>query len=183
MAVSQEMIAFIDSMKHSPAHNYVVPGLTSWLIGSPHPNHGCVRMFTMCRHHEEPIIPHSHRFDFRCLVLKGEVINNIWERERFGSNGDPYSVSEVTYEGVLGKHQKRFSYYGMFYKISSKYSAGDEYSMKANQFHSIFFEKGSMVLFFEGPNVNETSHVLEPVVNGETIPLFRTDEWMFRKCP
>lgn len=32
------------AMRHSPRHNYVVPGLTSWLIGQPAPT-GTVRLF------------------------------------------------------------------------------------------------------------------------------------------
>jgi hypothetical protein len=93
----------IRAMRHSPRHNYVIPGLTSWLIGQPHPTMGCVRLFTMDRFHEEPIIPHSHRFAFRCRVLAGAVTNRIWIEDE---DGDPYLCSEVTYEGELGKHRK-----------------------------------------------------------------------------
>ena len=52
-------------MKHSPVRNYAIPGLTSSLIGSPSPN-GTVRIFECSREHQEPIIPHSHRFSFQC---------------------------------------------------------------------------------------------------------------------
>jgi hypothetical protein len=176
--ISNDFIGFIESMKHSPARNYVIPGLTSWLIGSPHPIHGCVRLFTMSREHEESIIPHSHRFDFRCLVLRGKVTNNIWVKDGFG---DEYAISDVTYEGKLGCHKRINAETGKFSKISCIYREGQEYAMKAEQFHSIYFGKGSSVLFFEGANRLDKSQILEPVVMGERIPLFKTEDWMFRK--
>lgn len=177
--ISTALIQFIDKMKHSPAHNYVIPGLTSWLIGLPHPEHGCVRLFTMSRQHEEPIIPHSHRFDFRCLVLKGGVLNRTWYVDSFG--GDEYMVSDVTYEGQLGVHARSEVTRRMFASSDARYTAGQEYEMRAEAFHSIYFDKGSMVLFFEGKNRLQKSQVLEPVVMNERIPLFRTEAWMFRR--
>lgn len=177
--MSPETINFLINMAHSPAHNYVIPGLTSWLIGSPHPEHGCVRMFEMSRVHEEPIIPHSHRFDFRCIVLRGEVNNHIWyENEK---TGDEYTISDVTYEGKLGVHNKTELRTGRFSRKIHTYLEGDEYAMKAEQFHSIYFSKGAVVLFFEGPNRLEKSQVLEPYINYETIPLFKTEPWMFKR--
>ena len=178
--ISKHLIDFIHAMKHSPAHNYVIPGLTSWLIGSPHREHGCIRMFTMSRDHEEPIIPHSHRFDFRCLVLAGEVRNCVWT-ETTQDLGDFYEVSDVTYEGVLGKHERTVVGRNFYRKKETVYCVGSEYSMKAEQFHSIFFSRGAEVLFFEGPNRVAQSQVLEPVVLDEAIPLFRTEPWMFRR--
>lgn len=177
--ISKDMIDFIERMKHSPAHNYVIPGLTSWLIGTPSKEHGCVRLFTMSRHHEEPIIPHSHRFDFRCLVLRGHVHNHLW-RVDFGG-GDWYEVSDVTYEGELGKHRKTAVRRDRYSREVNIYASGDEYAMRAEQFHSIYFERNTAVLFFEGPNRLELSQVLEPVVDGDTIPLFKTEDWMFRR--
>lgn len=53
--------------------------------------------------------------------------------------------------------------------------------MKAEEIHSITFSRGASVLFFEGPRKTDTSTVLEPVVDGETIPLFRTEPWMYGK--
>ena len=176
--MSPDLISHIDTMRHSPAHNYVIPGLTSWLIGTPSREHGCVRMFTMCRDHEEPIIPHSHRFDFRCLVLAGRVTNNIWS-EAYG--GDQFEISDVTYEGELGKHERTVLRRGHFKKVSRSYAAGEEYAMKAEEFHSIFFARGTKVLFFEGPNRLASSQVLEPVVLDQTIPLFKTEDWMFKR--
>lgn len=169
----------VNEMKHSPSHNYVIPGLTSWLVGLPNPPHGCIRMFTMDRFHEEPIIPHSHRFDFRCLVLNGEVLNRTWYLSDILS-GDPYNISRVTYEGTLGKHKKTSEGIKSFSHKDNVYKAGEEYGMLAEEFHSIYFSKGAEVLFFEGPSRLDTSEVLEPVVDNEVIPLFKTEKWMFR---
>lgn len=177
--ISKELIAFIETMKHSPSHNYVIPGLTSWLIGTPNKEHGCIRMFTMSRDHEEPILPHSHRFDFRCLVLRGSVRNRVWH-EASPSLGDLYEISDVSYEGVLGKHIKTTLLRGHFAKTECTYGEGQEYSMKSEEFHSIFFSRNSAVLFFEGPNRLVSSRILEPVAGSETIPLFKTEPWMFK---
>jgi hypothetical protein len=137
-------------------------------------------MFTMSRHHEEPILPHSHRFDFRCLVLRGAVHNHIWRRTS-EHRGDSYMVSNVTYEGELGLHHREDAEEAHFAKGVASFKAGEEYSMRAEEFHSIYFERGTEVLFFEGPNRLELSQILEPIVMGERIPLFRTDEWMFKR--
>ncbi len=180
------MIEHLISMQHSPVHNYVIPGLTSWMLGEPSKTHGCVRMFTMSRTHEESIVPHSHRFDFRCLVLKGSVKNVIWTEEQTVSygealTGDQYEVSEVTYEGEFGVHKCKPCYRAFFNRKIETYTENKEYSMKAEEIHSIYFSKGARVLFFEGPPRLPTSVVIEPVVDGEKIPLMRTDPWMFRK--
>lgn len=167
----------LESMKYSPRHNYVIPGLTSWLISDPSP-HGCVRMFQCSRDHEEPILPHTHRFDFNCIVLAGKVRNRIWTP---WSEGDEYQVSEVTYEGIMGQHQKFPREIKKFTFSENEYTQGDEYEMSSGEYHSIYFRKGTKVLFFEGPSdPDEKSLILEPVVDGEVIPLFRTDPWMFR---
>lgn len=173
------LIAAIKAMMHSPVHNYVIPGLTSWLVGEKGEN-GFVRVFTMSRNHEEPIVPHSHRFDFVCKVLKGGVRNRIWSTCD-ADKGDLYQQSIVSYEGTFGQH-KLIPLVKEHWKYSEfSYGEGDEYGMTAEEVHSIYFEKGSMVLFFEGKARHPASIVLEPVVDGQTIPLMRTDPWMFRR--
>ena len=184
--MTKELLEHLKSMRHSPAHNYVIPGLTSWLIGNPHPEMGCVRMFSMSRLHEENIVPHSHRFDFRCVVLKGRVVNHIWQpaptfEEDGTDEADWYVKKEITYSGTLGTHDTRQAGVGTYIRRISYYNEGDEYSMKAEEFHSIRFDKGTEVLFFEGVNRLKTSFILEPMVNGEAIPLFKTEPWMFDK--
>jgi hypothetical protein len=61
------------------------------------------------------------------------------------------------------------------------YMAGDTYSMGYEEIHSIRFDRGTKVLFFEGPQVTNLSWMIEPWVNGKCVPTFRTEDWMFEK--
>ena len=72
------LLQLIKKMGHNEVDNYVLPGLTSSLIGGF--GHGKVRLFSAERETREWVIPHSHRFDFGCLVLHGEVENILFER-------------------------------------------------------------------------------------------------------
>ena len=170
----------IEVMKHSPLENYAgVPGLTSWLIGSPGPR-GTVRLLECSRNHQEPVTPHSHRFDFVCQVLAGRVRNLIWEDEPV-PRGDMYLATNLVYQGEPGKYERGESWRSAFSVKEDVYSAGASYSMKANQIHSIFFGRGTKVLFFEGPQVSEQSIILEPMVDGVAIPTFDIKDWMFKQ--
>lgn len=177
-----EVLKFLSAMKHSPIANYGgIPGLTSWLIGAPGP-HGLIRLMECSREHQEPITPHSHRFDFHCVVLKGVVRNRIWTAVTPTECGDEFRISHLTYAGNAGKYEKReggIDSYGFRTEI---YSEREEYSMTADQVHSIFFGRDTAVLFFEGPNVYGSSIILEPVVDGETIPTFKVEPWAFKRA-
>ncbi|HET8687449.1 MAG TPA: hypothetical protein VFM18_12415, partial [Methanosarcina sp.] len=171
-------------MAHSPVRNYAIPGLTSWMISS-NPD-GNIRLFEMTRNHIEPISPHSHRFDFHCIVLEGEVENIIYEPARNYWNGDfpidvdAYSELISTYNGEIGSYTNSRSY-TKGYKIHVEtYGTGDQYSMTHDQIHSIRFKKGTKVLFFEGPEKTNSSIVLEPFVDNEIIPTFKVEPWMFK---
>lgn len=171
-------LAAINRMKHSPVHNYGgIPGLTSWLIGA-HSAHGLVRVLECSRDHFEPIVPHSHRFDFECQVLAGSVRNIIWTRD---DDGDEYEATRLHYKGTPGKYQKVEAGRARWSFDESNYLTGDVYSMDAHQVHSIFFARGAVVLFLEGPDVTDTSVMLQPVVDGVTIPTFKVEPWMFQK--
>lgn len=172
---------FLDSMKHSPVRNYGIPGLTSWLIGAAGPS-GVVRLMDCEREHQEPIIPHSHRFDFHCKVLAGTVTNLIWTPCHFGG-GDEYHSSELVYCGQMGKYKTEPSGVTRWNVSRARYETGDEYSMKSDEVHSIFFSRGAVVLFFEGPTVSDRSIILEPFVNGEVVPTFKVEPWMFKRLP
>lgn len=83
---SKEFMVLLQSMQHSPLGNYAgLPGLTSHLIAKS--DHGCVRTFSSPRYTEEHITPHSHRYDFTCLVLRGYVENTTY---------DPWCVDDKT---------------------------------------------------------------------------------------
>lgn len=95
-------IGHIEKLMHSPVRNYIVPGLTSWLIGEPS-SHGKVRVFTCERDHQEAIAPHSHRYDFQCMVLHGHVTNKIWSE---CTMGDEYCVTEMRYKDEIGSYER-----------------------------------------------------------------------------
>ena len=172
----------IRKMAHSPVYNYAIPGLSSWLLGKPTPD-GCVRLFLCERTHHEPIIPHSHRFDFQCLVLRGEVCNVTWEEAEEGCNtADDFVVSTLTYGGEPGTYTQTLDPVPKRYKHKMHaYGEGEWYGMKHNEIHSIYFARGTAVLFFEGPNWTNETLILEPYVNGERVPTFKVEPWMFKK--
>lgn len=169
-------LSIVMKMAHNPVKNYAIPGLTSWLISEA--ESGTIRLFHMERDHIECIAPHSHRFDFHCVVLEGEVENIIYEND---TNGDMYSVIKSEYCGEIGQYHNHVLCQCYFSMTRRVYSAGQQYSMKAHEIHSIRFKKGSKVLFFEGPNTVSSSNVLEPVVDGEIIHNFKVEPWMFKK--
>ena len=167
-------------MAHSPIYNYAIPGLTSWLIGAPS-KHGCVRMFQCDRMHPEAITPHSHRFDFDCLVLDGAVTNHRWVRSEIPGIGDEYAESTLHYRGKPGQYDVEVGGSSRWYTESLTYGPGECYGMAAAEVQSINFSRGARVLFFEGPTVSDTSVVLEPVCNGVRVPTFSTEPWMFKR--
>lgn len=175
--MKQDDINGILAMAHSGLGNYILPGLTSYLIGGG-PSHGCVRLFQCSREHQENITPHSHRFDFRALVLKGRVLNIIWSKD---PAGDEYQSSALIYDGGPGKYKMHPGEVARWRCDATTYVEGEWYGMKAEDIHSIEFSREALVLFFEGPNISAVSLILEPHVNGQTIPTFETKPWMFTK--
>ncbi len=167
---------FLDGMKHSPIRNYGgIPGVTSWLIGGPS-ERGLVRLMECSREHQEPIIPHSHRF--HCKVLSGRVRNLIWSE---GVGGDMFRATTMRYDGEPGAYTKIAADVGRWSRITTEYRAGDEYSMTTDQVHSIFFSKGAAVLFLEGPPTRACNLILEPFVDGEAVPTFKVEPWAFKR--
>ena len=123
--------------------------------------------------------PHSHRFDFQCLVLEGTVHNRVWFK---ANSGDPFQETILEHHGTFGDQTRRGAVSTANWSFTQTiYNKGQMYSMKAEQVHSIFFSKGAVVLFFEGPNRSDSSSVLEPVSNGRVIPTFKVEPWMFKK--
>ena len=171
-------LKIIEAMKHSPIHNYIVPGLTSWLIGQPS-NHGCVRLFEMSREQQEFVTPHSHRFDFECVVLAGVVTNTKWIRS---ASGDPYIDRKIGKTQDFGRYNMELNgAVDRYSTYSNIYRAGDTYGMSANEIHTIHFGKHAKVLFFEGPMLKTGSTILEPYVGGVRVPTFKVEPWMFQK--
>lgn len=167
----------LEKMAHSPVRNYVVPGLTSWLIGAPS-DKGCMRLFTSEREHLETVIPHSHRFDFQCWVLRGTVRNRVW-KHAYGI-GDWFMLSTHT-KGRMGGYEVQEAGRGRFDYVDTVYSQDEWYSMTHSEIHSIWFGRGAKVLFFEGPQVVDHTTILEPIASDTHVRTFKVEPWMFER--
>lgn len=174
------LAAAVLAMRHNRLGNYIVPGLTSHLIGGSD-EVGRVRLFSTDRSTRDVITPHSHRFDFTCLVLAGDVRNTIYRESQRGD--EDWCLSTI--DQVCGKDglrefvHKRADSPARFYREVTEYHKGDVYSMTTDEIHSIEFTKDAKVLFFEGPQLRSRSEMIEPWVDGKVVPTFRTEPWMF----
>lgn len=177
MSTWLDLLQVIKKMKHNEIHNYVLPGLTSSLVGGF--GSGRVRLLSSERDTKEWVIPHSHRFDFGCLVLHGEVENILFTP----GAGNAYAKTTIRYRqnDPFGKYDvERGDETFHFKETVTKYSPGDIYMMESSEIHSIRFGALARVLFFEGPEMTDTSIVLEPWCNGGVVPTFETAPWMFQ---
>jgi hypothetical protein len=185
------LIEQLHEMRHNDTKNYIAPGLTSSLIGGhPSGERGLVRMFIAERDtREQWVTPHNHRFDFVCLVLQGKVTQfmyyrdeqQIWPGMKAGPR-QPYAVTKLfgTHDAGYGLEDPMTG--PVFYRIvETLYGEGDTYRMKHDEFHSIRFSEDAMVLFFEGPKLDNPVFILEPWVDGERVPTFKTEPWMFKR--
>jgi hypothetical protein len=176
----------LEALRNNTIQNYIVPGLKSSLIGGE--KFGKVRLFEAERPTDEFITPHSHRFDFTCLVLVGQVINTLYTAcgATRSPNALPWtasSVDQVCGEDGLRDYVHRRSHEPTWWERHDYYyGPGNVYGMKTNEIHSIKFSKGAKVLFFEGPELTKTGIMLEPWVDGKLVPSFKTEEWMFQKA-
>jgi hypothetical protein len=194
----------LECERHSPVHDYVIPGLTSWMISSvgADPYSPKVRMFEMLREQLGDLTPHSHRYDFTCLVLQGEVENFIWHPD--GKAGDTNSQlmcwQNMAWDGDIGalRAMPGDGNRGLgYYRVERKtYKAGEEYSMSNEGLHHIRFGMGSRVLFFEGASRGADTRILEPVsaidsrnallaplgpMVVQPLSLFERKPWMFTR--
>jgi len=179
--MNKDVVAQLVSMRHSPIHNYIVPGLTSWMIVDSEVSK--VRMFEMNRHQHMSITPHSHRFGFSCFVIEGFVENTLYScLDKYAEkNGDEYALIKQTYEGTQGLYKLEYIRKGSYTQSTTTFREGDWYTMTANEIHSIKFRKGAKVLFFEGKSERDFSMALEPIAHGHHIKTLETKEWMFVK--
>ena len=165
-------------MRNSPLRNYIVPGLTSWMI-MDNGDEGKVRMFQCSREQQEFVTPHSHRFDFSACVLRGSVQNTLWVP--VDGCGDEYVVSNSTYLGEVGKYKTNKTIVKRFVSDTICYEDGEWYSMKHNEIHSIKFSRDALVLFVEGRKITDTTQYIEPWVNDQHIPTMKIEPWMFKR--
>lgn len=166
---------FFKAHSHSHLANYVLPGLTSMLL------HCTPRLFVSSRNTlDGQITPHSHRFDFICLVLKGGVRNTKWKIAT-DRGADLFSRTTLLYEGAPGNYTMHPGGNGLYRPFVGSFGPGEWYGMTHDEIHSIEFAKDTEVLFFEGPNVTDQTIILEPCVDGARIPTFEVKPWMFEK--
>lgn len=169
---------FLKLMAHDPVRNYIAPGLTSSLIGKG--DKGCVRLFESSRDQQFAVTPHSHRFDFFCVVIKGSVRNRLWQLATRAGGGDPFVVTTLEFDS-MGKYAPISERTAHFTHQDKVHLRGESYQMKAPDIHSIYFGADTAVLFFEGPTVRNHSVILEPCVDGVKVPTFQVEPWMFKK--
>ena len=177
--MNQDVIKQLCAMRQRPLRNYIVPGLTSWMI-MDNGDDGKVRMFMCSRDQQEFITPHSHRFDFTACVLRGSVENTLWV-ETDDPKSDRYFVTRTQYLGEPGKYKEIAVGVAGFITDTLTHNEGEWYGMKHSDIHSIKFKKDTVVLFIEGRSLATYSNVLEPFVNDERIPTMKTEPWMFKR--
>jgi hypothetical protein len=170
---------YLREMMSSPIQNYAgLPGLKSSLIAADaNGANGRVRVFEASRQPREQIVPHNHRFSFQCLVLQGTVWNVIWEEDPLG---DEFAMSSLYYND-MGNYNKTFVRSGRWSAQEFTYPTGEWYAMSAHEIHSIEFSQDAVVLFMEGVSYMWTTEILEPLVDGEVVPLLKVEPWMFKK--
>lgn len=172
----KDLVAVVDKMKSHRISNYVIAGLDSYLLGE---ERGMVRLFENSRDHQDSITPHSHRFNFTCLVIAGRVTNRIWE-ECNEEEGDFFESSRLDYSGEVGSHIKTPEGRGWWKCEDHYYGTGETYSMDADQVHSIKFSRGAKVIFFQEEDMLKSSLIIEPVVNGEVVQTYKKLDYMFK---
>ena len=181
MDMDKQLIDAQLSMKHDPIRNYVIAGLTSYLLTDPSP-HGCIRLFENSRERHNPVTPHSHKFDLTCLVLKGWVKNIIWTKVPTIHHGDKFNRCIITNSGTPGEYDRKTEQnIQLFGSSQNTFKAGDIYSMRHSHIHSIEFSRNAQVILFEGPFITNEISILEPYVDGEVIETMKVEPWMFKK--
>lgn len=186
IAGGADILEVLESLRSNTIHNYIAPGLDSHLIAR---EGGSIRMFHMTRDQQFYISPHSHRFNFASVVICGWARQHLYRNlstqnvgpQHTGADDRLYAVREyVPDRANPTNYGIKTASYGHFLRTTTVYEAGQWYSMKYDEFHSIEFSKGARVLFIEGPKIKDTSYFLEPVVNGKVVPLFDVPTWMYK---
>lgn len=168
----------IEPMLNNRLGNYIAPGLTSYLVGGG--EYGKVRLFKASRLTRDVITPHSHRFDFTCLVLAGSATNTLYVP---GIKGDEWCLSTIDQvcgaNGLRDYVHTREAAPTRLERRTAVYGPEQIYSMTHDEIHSIEFSADASVIFFEGPQIVMRSSMIEPWVDGKCVPTFETKDWMF----
>lgn len=183
--ILQDLDKCLEMLRKSPGllqglrRDYIVPGLSSYLLSGGQGREGPkVRLFHQERPFEGWITPHDHRFDLACYVLKGEVKHTVYSRSYDPWSGALYSVQRFPFS-LDGRMEPDET--AMFTSATEVYGRGNFYHLGYTTFHTVKFSRGAMVLFFEGPDLQEHNHVLLPVSNGRIINTATVQPWMQRE--
>jgi hypothetical protein len=181
---SEKLIFELAGMIHNRLDNYIVPGLESYLVGGG--EHGKVRIFHQTREARDWITPHSHRFSFTALVISGAAHQTLFYRHPDDYRlADQWCLSTIDQvcgtDGLRDYCHVRDTTASRWTQQTTSYGKGKTYSMQPDEIHSVVFDKGTVVLFLESPQLKTQSVMLEPWVNGKCVPTFRTEPWMFEK--
>lgn len=140
--------------------NHVEHGLDSTLLSE-----GMFRVFT-ANYETQVRLPHSHKYDFACLVLKGSVLNRTYtpiENSKYKENNELHAEYCVTIQtGQLGDYKFNRQQRQAFQISEKLHSEGEWYQMTSEDIHTIRFSKGAVVLFIEGPAKTDQVEVLFP---------------------
>lgn len=183
-----ELSKLLREMGHSKVDNYIVPDVSSQLIGSDSGERGRVRIFDSSRDQDMFVTPHNHRFDLWCYVVQGEVENILYKthyanlQKIQSSRADTYDVVQQRYNGEIGEYEEIRRNKDRYAKFSTKYTEGSQYFMRYDEIHSIKFGRGAMLLIIEGKPKRDSNQVLLPVdYQGNTINTLSNEDWMFRR--
>lgn len=171
------------NISYNPIKNYILPGMESRLIHQTEDGE-TLRIFVSTRHQEDSVIPHSHRFNLTCKVMRGFVWNTIWTK-----TSDPYFDAYTSilqgYGGNPGVYHDPQELSIDLWKFSTNvYKSGEIYCMDKSVVHSIKFAKDSVVLVYETDRDDSQGSIyLEPNVDEQTIHTFAVQPWMFKGEP
>ena len=177
------MKEIFDKLKHSPIHNYILPGLTSWVLKPAGDGHGMIRMFEASRETQEFITPHSHRYGLHCEVLAGWVENTIWKNSELvgaSNNSDEWMLCSLKYAGNPGEYTQTPGPIRRYAKETRRYAAGSSYDLNHSQIHSVRFSRGAVVVITETAQRTDTTQILLPVAYGKAVPTFKVESWMYK---
>lgn len=178
------MKEIFDKLKHSPIHNYILPGLTSWMLKPAGDGHGMIRMFESSRETQEFITPHSHRYGLHCEVLAGWAENTLWrDSSLVGSmtSSDEWMLCSLKYNGSPGDYTQTVGPVRRYAKETRRYAVGSSYDLNHNQIHTIRFSRDAVVVITETVQQTDTTQILLPVAYGKAVPTFKVEPWMYKR--
>lgn len=179
-----DTLQLLSLIRRDPLYNYIIPGLTSYIVHEYGEDAGMIRMFVMERTQLADIAPHSHRFDFECTVLRGSVQNTIWTPVNTHPLGEPFVETKLTYLGKPGEYSQETAKEPTYWSPATEHysTAKPFYRMTSDQVHSIRFSHDAIVLFKEGPTKSRETVMLDPWTRGKIATISKTRDWMFQKA-